>query len=175
MIDTRRLAADSGRLFLAGAAAICVTAFAVGAVGFTGWARSWLALELGAPSGDARAALEIFVGNVRLAAAVLMGAITVSSLPGLRACLDVVCVALAIVNVAVVGVALGAYGPPLVCRVATHTALELAAFSVTASSYLAARDGRLTRSGLCTGAGLAGGLLAAGALAETYLKIGAKS
>jgi hypothetical protein len=157
---------------VAGTAAICVTAFTVSALGVADSARPWLELELSAPSGGVGAALEIFVANARLAAAVLVGAIAVSSFPGLRGCLDVVCGALAMVNVAVLGVAFGVYGLPLVSRVAMHTALELAAFSLTAGSYLAARDQQLAVAALLLATAIAGVLLVTAAVAETYLDLG---
>ena len=175
MTAASRPIADSARLFVTAAAGISAAALVVTILGVASTARAWLGLELFEPPADPRPALGIFATNIRLASAALVAAVAVRWLPSLGVALDVALGALAIINMALVGVALGAYGFPLLRRVGIHTAFELAAFSVAGSSYLAARDGRLTRSCLYTAAGLACLLLAAGALAETYAEIGAQS
>ena len=139
------------------------------------WARAQLGLQFGDAARRSARGAHVFATNMRLAAAVLAGGRR-AALPVSREWpVDVALGALAVINMALVGVAFGAYGLPLLRRVAIHTAFELAAFSVAGSSYLAARDGRLTRSCLYTAAGLACVLLAAGALAETYVEIGGQS
>jgi hypothetical protein len=164
--------ADSARLFLTAVAGISAAALVVTVLGVTSAARAWLGLEPLEPPADPRRALAIFVFNFRLAAAAVGAALAVRWLPSLRVGLDVALGALAILNMALVGVALGAYGFPLLGRVGIHATLEVAAFSVAGSSYLAARDGRLTRLRLYTTVGIACVLLAAGALVETYAEIG---
>jgi putative Mn2+ efflux pump MntP len=91
----------------------------------------------------------------------------------LRRPLDVTLALVLLLNTTAVGIALGAYGSRLLASVALHGPLELAAFSLAGGAYLAARAGELGAGRLAIAAGLAVVLVAAGAVAETYVQIGA--
>ena len=84
-------------------------------------------------------AFTIAANNLRLAAAPLVGAIVLAERPRLRLPLDVLLTALLVVNGALVGAVLGAYGGDVSARLLPHGPLELAGFSVAGGVYLAAR------------------------------------
>jgi hypothetical protein len=171
MTRSQQLVATSARLFVAAGAAICTAALGVNALAASS-VRSQLDLQLNEPPGEPGAALEVLGTNARLASAVLAGALAAQRFPSARTALDLTLGTLAILNVAVLAAALGAYGAALVGRVAIHTALEIAAFAIAGGSYLAARNQHLTASVLLLATALASALLLTAALAETHLELG---
>jgi hypothetical protein len=70
-------------------------------------------------------------------------------------------------NAAQFGVALGAYGTRLLAWI-PHVPLELCALAVSAGAYLAARQRQLTARQLCGSAAIAGLLVIAAAIVETW-------
>jgi hypothetical protein len=173
MTGPAALLGASGRLIAAAATAVAVMALFVGCLGGGPWAQSGLGLRSPEPARELQAAVEVATTNLRLLAAVLVGAIAIQQLPALRAPVDLALGTLAALNLAVAALALGADGVPLLTQVALHGTLELAAFAIAASAYLAARQGALGPRALVSAAGLAVALLSLGALAETYLDTGA--
>jgi hypothetical protein len=167
------LLAASGRLFAAAATSVAVGALVVRCLGRGSWVRSLLGLRLPEPAGDPQAAVQAAATNLRLLVAVLVGALAVQRLPAVRAPVDIALGTLAALNLAVVALAFGAYGVPLLTQVALHGTLELAAFAIATSAYLAARRCGLGPRSLVSAAGFAVVLLSLGALAETYLDTGA--
>jgi hypothetical protein len=171
MTRSQQLVATSARLFAAAGAAICTAALVVSTLAASS-VRSQLDLKPYEPPGEPGAALQVLSTNARLVAAVLAGALAAQRFPSARTALDLTLGTLASLNAAILAAALGAYGTALVGRVAIHTALELAVFAIAGGSYLAARNQQLTASVLLLATALAGALLMAAALAETYLDIG---
>jgi hypothetical protein len=167
------LLAASGRLFAAGATAVAIGALVVRCLGGGPWARSTLGLRLPEPARDPQATVQVAATNLRLLAAVLLGALVVQRLSAVTAPVDIALGTLAALNLAVVAFAFGAHGVPLLTQVTLHGTLELAAFAIAASAYLAARRRGLGPRSLVSAAGLAVVLLSLGALAETYLDTGA--
>jgi hypothetical protein len=111
-------------------------------------------------------AFTIAANNLRLAAAPLLGALVVTRQPALRAPLDVLLSALLLVNAALVGAVLGAYGGDVGARLLPHGPVELAGFSAAGGVYLAARTRTVSRYEWAYGAIAAGAGLVAAAVLE---------
>jgi hypothetical protein len=169
----RALPARATRVALFALALIAATALLVAAAGAGDLAREVLGLRFAGPSGRPGDALQVATINLRLAAAALIAAWAVRGRPQLRHPLDLTLAAVGGLNVATMGVALGAYGDRLLGPVAMHAPLELGAFAVGGGAYLAARAGELGGGGLAIAAGVAVVLVATGAAVETYVQIGA--
>jgi hypothetical protein len=153
-------------------ATIAVVAVTVRLAGAASSARSSLAFEFSRPPASPGAAVALAVGNLRLAAAVLLAALLAAVRPGIRPVLDVLVGALAALNATATGVAVGAYGTRLVAAVAAHAPLELAAFGVAGGAYLSGRRCQLDGRQLIVAATVSGLLLGAAAVLETYVQIG---
>jgi hypothetical protein len=173
MTAARALVSPAVQLAALALAALTVCALVVAAVGAAPRVRSELDFGFVAPPRRPGAALDIAATNLRLGGAALVAAWVVQLHPKLRPLPDAALGLVAILNLAVVGFALAAYGPPLLESVAPHGLLELAAFAVCGSAYLAARRRDLTSRQLAAAAALATALLALAALTETYLRLGA--
>jgi hypothetical protein len=156
-------------------ATTATVAAAVRLAGLAAAAREWLVFEFTPPAASAGAALAVAAGNLRLAAAVLLAALLVRQRPATRPVLDVVVAGLAALNACAAGVALAAYGVRLLEAVAAHGALELTGFAIAGGAYLAARRGALDPPRLAAAAAVSTGLLAAAAVVETYVPIGAEA
>jgi hypothetical protein len=168
----RPLPARATRVALVALALMAATALLVAAAGAGDRARELLGLRFAGPSGRPADALQVATTNLRLAATALIAAWAVRGRPQLRRPLDLTLAAVGGLNVATMGVALGAYGDRLLGPVAMHAPLELGAFAVGGGAYLAARAGELGAGRLAIAAGVAVVLVAAGAVAETYVQIG---
>jgi hypothetical protein len=136
-------------------------------------ARRLLGFDFDPPARRPGQTIEIAATNLRLVAAALLAALVVRGRPQLRRPLDATLAALLALNTATLGVALGAYGPRLVGALAPHAPLELAAFSLGGGVYLAARGAHISTGALIAVAAVAVTLVAAGAIVETYVRIGA--
>ena len=154
-------------------AAIAAVAVAVRLAGATSAARSSLGFEFSRPPATLGEALAIAAANLRLAGAVLLGALLAGLLPALRPALDVLVGGLAGLNAAAVGVALAAYGTRLLEAVAAHAPVELAAFAVAGGAYLSARRQPLDGRHLVAAVSACVGLLVGAAVLETYVRVGA--
>jgi hypothetical protein len=161
------------RLAAGALAAITVGALLIAALGAAPWVREQLDFRFAGPARRPAAAIDIAATNGCLAAAPLLSAWAVQRRPGLRVPLDASLGILAAANVAVMAAALGAYGLQLLGSVALHGALELGGFAVCAAAYLAARHHALSRDAVVGASVLALALLAAAALVETYVQLGA--
>jgi hypothetical protein len=168
----RPLPVRATRVALVALALIAATALLVAAAGAGNRVRELMGLRFAGPSGRPADALHAATTNLRLAATALIAAWAVRGRPQLRRPLDVTLAAVGALNVATMGVALGAYGDRLLGPVAMHAPLELGAFAVGGGAYLAARAGELGAGRLAIAAGVAVVLVAAGAVAETYVQIG---
>jgi hypothetical protein len=99
------------------------------------------------------AAWGIMIGNLRLAAAPLAGALLLRladrGVPGPgRALLDVILAGVVMLNVVIVGAGLGAYGARMLRYTLPHGPVELAGYCCSLTVYRSARAGRLrARSG----------------------------
>jgi hypothetical protein len=173
MSATRLLVGAALRLAAGALALVALGALLVAALGVGPWARDQLAFRFAEPARRPGAAFDVAAANARLAAAALLSAWAVRHRPGLRAALDPVLGLVAAANLALLAVALGAYGRPLLESVALHGPLELAAFAVCAAAYLAARQQELDRNALVGAGAAAFALLAAAAIVETHLQLGA--
>jgi len=161
------------------AAAACAVCAAVALCVVVSGERRSVRAELGfgfpsAPRELADAGV-IAAHNGRYAAAVLTACLAVSWTPALRPLLDTALAALLGFNAAVIGVALGAYGPRLAAAIALHGTLELAGFAIAGGAYLRARRDELARSELARAACLALGLVCAAALVEAWVAPGART
>jgi hypothetical protein len=170
---TGSLAPHAARVALVAIALIAGTALLVRALGADDRTHALLGLRFAGPGGNRADALQAAGTNLRLAAAALIAAWAVRGRPRLRLALDATLAVVAALNLATMGLALGAYGSRLLASVALHGPLELAAFSLAGGAYLAARAGELGAGRLAIAAGVAVVLVAAGAVAETYVQIGA--
>ena len=177
------VALEERRAALALAAGLTVATVAVAAIVRVAWAaEARRLLGFGFTGVPARldTAVSIFADNARLLTAVF-GAILVTQSPwlagheaprgpvmsALTAALDVVLGLAVAVNVALVGVALGAYGDRMAIAMLPHGPLELAAFTLALALYLQARRGPIPgRHVLAVGAACLAGLALA-ALLET--------
>jgi hypothetical protein len=157
---------------LAGVLLAAVAALITRALG-AGGARELLGLPFAAPAREPGEALQAGATNLRYVAAALVAAWAVTSTPCPRLPFDVTLALTFVLNVGVVGVALGAYGTRTLHSLAAHWPPELAAFALAGGAYLAARRGALAGRGLITVAVLALALVALGAVLETYVQIGA--
>ena len=156
-------------------AAVAAVAVAVRLAGASSTARSSLAFEFSRPPATLGDALAVAAGNLRLAGAVLLAALLAGLRPAIRPALDVVAGGLAGLNATTAGVALAAYGTRLLEAIAAHAPLELAAFAIAGGAYLSARRRPLDGRQLVAAAAACAGLLAAAAMLETYVQIGAGS
>ena len=119
-------------------------------------------------------ALRIVLQNGRIAAATLVGAVTVPRLPRpARRVVDGVLAAVLAFNGLIVGLALGAYGERLLVATAAHLPIEFTALSVAGGAYLCARRRPLRSHSLAYAAALTAALLVAAAVVETYVSRGA--
>lgn len=175
MRATCSLPRRAGQVALAALALISVTALLVRALGAGQAARELLAFRFAGPPRESAAALQVAASNLRLVAGALLAAWAVRTRPQLRLPLDLTLAAVVALNSAVVGGALGAYGPRLLKALVLHGPLELAAFALAGGAYLAARAGELPSGRLAAAAVVACLLIAAGAVVETYVQIGAGS
>ena len=142
LTDCRRAAELAAAMVLAAALiATGVHAFAAAAT------RHWLNFPFGGIPAQLGQVLAIFLNNLRLLAALFAAAIVAqltvrTGAPGMRP-LTWVCDALVglgcAVHVALVGMTVGAYGSRGVGALLPHGPVELAAFSLGVSLYLAAR------------------------------------
>jgi hypothetical protein len=113
-------------------------------------ARRLLAFAFPARPAGLGSAWGILIGNLRLAAAPLAGALLVGLAdrggrvrePG-RALLDVVLTGVVALNVVIVGAGFGAYGARMVRYTLPHGPVELAGYCCALTVYLSARAGRL--------------------------------
>jgi len=160
----------------AGAAALLIASCAA-AVQLTGSAdevRYTFRLSFAGVERTPGEAAAIALQNGRLAAAALLGTFAVRRLPGpARSLVDMVLGAVFVVNVAAIGLALGAYGERLLVATAPHTPIELAALSLSGGTYISARRRRLPPHALACVVGVTAVLLAGAAAAETYVSGGA--
>jgi hypothetical protein len=169
----RSLPRRAGRLAAAATALSCATALAVSALGGGEAARELLAFRFQPPPPEPAEALRVAATNARLAAAALLAACAISARPQLRPPLDLTLAVLLAFNAGLVGLAGAAYGARLVAAAALHAPIELAGFAAAGGAYLTARAGELSGRRLAGAAAAATSLLAAGAVVETYLQIGA--
>jgi hypothetical protein len=125
-----------------------------------------LALDLRLRRGSLSAGLEIWTTNLR--ALVLIGcAALVARRPALRSITDGLLAAAVGANAALVGAALGAYGPSLSPWLA-HVPLEWAGLAIALGAYARARHLRMDGRELARRLGLAALVLAAAAALETW-------
>jgi hypothetical protein len=116
-------------------------------------ARRLLLFAFPARSAGFGAAWGIMIGNLRLAAAPLAGALLLGladrGVPGPgRALLDVILAGVVVLNVVIVGAGFGAYGARMLRYTLPHGPVELAGYCCALTVYLSARAGRLrARSG----------------------------
>ena len=134
-------------------------------------ARRLLSFAFPARPAGLGAAWGIMIGNLRLAAAPLAGALLLGladrGVPGPgRALLDVVLAGVVVLNVVIVGAGFGAYGARMLRYALPHGPVELAGYCCALTVYLSTRAGRLqARSGWAlTGAAVM--LLALAAMLE---------
>ena len=185
------IAAEERRAALAVAAAVTATTLCVAAVVRIGWAadtRSLLEFEFAGVPARASTAAEILANNARLLAAVFAAILIAQSpwLGGARAAaradrgpferlmLAAVDAALALgvlVNTALVGAALGAYGARMAVAMLPHGPVELAAYALALALYLHARRHALSVRRVAATAAACLSLLAVGAVLETFVAL----
>jgi hypothetical protein len=166
-------------LFLAAFAAIVglnvalAVVIALGAVtvaalpGLPAALRGALGFRLGPETASLATAISLLTANAKPAGLLLLGALAARDRL-IRPIFDVLLAALLATNMALIGAALGAYGPRLVPWL-VHLPVELAALAIPAGTYLHARRARLRPCVLLATAALTGAALLIAALVETYL------
>jgi hypothetical protein len=174
-VSGHALAARSALTAAGLVALVGVVAAAVRLLGASSAARGALAFGFSASSATPGEAFAVALGNLRLAGAVLLAALFAGLRPAVRPALDIVVGALAGLNATTAGVALAAYGTRLLEAVAVHATLELAAFAIVGAAYHSARRGPLDGRQLMAVAAASTVLLAAAAVLETFVQIGASS
>jgi hypothetical protein len=181
--STARASDLAGTARIAGAL-ICGAAMTAIVVHITaaGEARQLLGLTFPGLPRRLSESLAIFLNNVRVLFGVLVACVLAhltghtdnaprSSLAAPRAVTLVCDIVLAVgylFHVLLVGATVGAYGERGLAAMLPHGPLELTAFSLGLSAYLAARRGRLTRRALALSAALAVAALAVGAVLEVF-------
>jgi hypothetical protein len=166
-----------GATMCASAAALTIVAAAV-AVVVTGTGddvRRSLRLSFAGVSHTQSEVLTIALQNARIAGAAFLSAVAVPRLPSrVRTLVDALLATVFVLNAALVGVALGAYGRCLaVCAVA-HVPIEFGALAVAGGVYVAARHRPLGVRSLAAAAGLCTVLLVLAAAVETYASGGSQ-
>lgn len=150
---------------------------------FASGARGWLGFGFEPPPATSQTALETLRGNAAVAMLPLAAALGLSQLhvgphakPRLAAMLlgvtragfDLVIAATTVLNVCVVGLALGAYGARMARALLPHAPVELAGFSLALGAYWIARRQELALRRLLGAWGLAAALLGVAAALETW-------
>jgi len=169
---------------LAAFAVVVVAAAAVVHLAAAAHARDWLAFTFSGVPGTADQALSIFTNNARLLVAALAACVVLqgSSLiaaaadaqprrwqpTAVHVC-DVVLGALAVINLAMVGAAIGAYGDRVVKHLLPHGPVEALAFAFVLVLYARCRRGPVPRRDFLRLGGLAVSTLAIAALLETFV------
>ena len=162
-----RVARDSAAVAAGALLAGTLAAAAIVALGLRAGARDWYAFDLSHPVN--LSVSELLSTNARVTLLAFGAAAAVAWWPRARPILDGLLLLILAINAVLVGAALGAYGRPLLARVAAHITLELAAAAAAGAAYLHARRTRQLDPptlGACAAAAL--GLLAAGALLEAH-------
>jgi Stage II sporulation protein M len=167
--------ATSAALCSAGIAVIvAATAVFVAASGLSDDARHALGFGFGGVDRTTGEAAWIATHNAKYAAGALACALLVPWLPRwARLVSDYVLAAMLALNAGTIGVAFGAYRWRAVAATVPHLPVELAGLSLAGGAYLHARGQPLSaRALVATTAGCAS-LLAAAAVIETYVSMGA--
>ena len=156
------------RALMAMAGMIAVSALLVAALpGAPTAVRATLAFRLQPQVVTLADAVSLAATNAKAAGLVLLGALAARDRVT-RTVFDVLLTVLLAGNMAIIGAALGAYGPQLLPWL-VHLPLELAALAVPAAAYVCARSARLRPCRLLATTALTVALLAVAALVETYL------
>lgn len=176
--DARRAGLLAAGLMFAGVFAGALLALAVGSQ-----PAELIGLQPRTSGADV-AASDIFLNNSRVVLSILVAAVTAAAahlavessctrngriLPlTIRVACDVAVTAVVAVNVALVSIALAAFGPLVIRALWLHGPVETFGFSLALSLYLAARRGRLTWQRTAAVAPLSAAVLAVAALLETH-------
>jgi hypothetical protein len=169
----RSLPCHAGRVAVCALALTAAAAVLVRALGADPAARELLGFRFDPPARQPGEVLRVAATNLRFVAAALVSAWAVTRRPRLRLPFDITLTLLLALNVGALGLAVGAYGTRALQAVALHGPLELAAFALAGGAYLVARRGALRLGPLAATAAACAALLAAAALVETYVPIGA--
>ncbi len=128
--------------------------------------RAWFAFEPGVRAGGSAQAIGIWTANLRPLGLLLLATLALRE-RRLRPVLDGI-VALALgTNVALVGLALGAYGPPLLPWLA-HVPLEWAGLAAGLAAFARARDHTPSLPAVAGAGAVGAGLLALAAVVEVW-------
>ena len=166
MIATRSVLTAVVACFLWGAGVVCLAWLAISVTHTAPGVRDLLDLGLRPTRCSGAEAAVIAANNIRLAAAPLIGAVVLAHQPRLRPPLDVLLAALLVINAAIVGAALAAYGANLSTRLLPHGPLELAGFSAAGGVYVAARSRPVSAREWASAASMAAAALIAAAAFE---------
>jgi hypothetical protein len=143
-----------------------LAALAVGAAGSAEALQSWFAFEPGPRKAGIGHALNIWLANLRVLGLLLLAALAVQA-RHLRPVLDAVAVLIIGANVTLVGLALGAYGAPLLPWLA-HVPLEWAGLAFGLAAYTRARDHTPCLPAVAQAGAAGAGLLALAAAVEVW-------
>jgi hypothetical protein len=146
--------------------------------------RDWLDFTFSGVPRTADQALEIFSRNARLLIAALAACVVLQGstlidpeaerqsprwqATAVHVC-DVVLGTLAVVNLAMIGASIGAYGDRVVKYLLPHGPIEALAFAIALALYVCCRSGAVTRHDFLRLAGLALAALIVAALLETFV------
>jgi Stage II sporulation protein M len=182
-IDSRALVRLAATIAIVTAIVAIVTA----AVWGTGM-RRWLGFSFGGVKPTAGAVLSIFANNMKLVVAAALAAavaqLKVRSAAGHPTRVDAntlgwvspICelslLVAALANIAIVGIALGAYGGRMLLALLPHGPFELAAYCVALNFYFTARRRLLSSWAWATALASSSVLLAIAAVLETFAWVG---
>jgi hypothetical protein len=179
LIDTPLVARVAGAVVVATLAIALVVGVALAPA-----ARGWLHFGFAGVKPDARDALLIFANNCKLAAVPIVAGLMIQlrrqaqldaqrRLAAFLGAIENGCaLALAgavIINLALVGASLGAYGSRMARAILPHGPFELAAYSTSLGFYLRLRREAVPAAGWAASAILVVGLLAVAAVLETFV------
>ena len=168
MESTGTLARSAIRVAGFALALVALSALAVTLAGAGEWARALLAFGFDPPPPSLAGAAALALNNLRVALLGLGSAVLVLLAPRARLLCDALVGTAICLNALLVGIALGAYGGPLLAPLAMHGPLELAGLALAGGSYLEARVGRASAPVLLRAATASAALLALAALVETW-------
>lgn len=165
-----RIASNAAACWTAAASIAVAGAGVVIACGLGHDVRHLLGFDFGGIPRTPGEALRIAAHNGWMAALALIAAAIVSRVDApARAFLDASLAMLLIVNAALVGVTVGAYGGRGFTAVAPHTPIEFAALALGGGAYMHARKQAIAIHALALTALMCASLLGTAALLETYV------
>lgn len=165
-----RIASNATACWVAAASIAAASAGVIVVCGLGDEARHGLGFSFGGVPQNSGETFGIAAHNGWMAVLALIAAAIVPRVDAsARAFLDVSLAVLLVVNAAVLGVTVGAYGSRATTALAAHTPIEFAALALSGGAYMHARKQTVRPAELAVTALLCAALLGAAAVLETYV------